>query len=361
MEYHFITAVWGDSFIDAYLRVVLPMQICPGNLGAFRGTKVLYRIFTPPEDRVKICRSPMYTRLQEIVEVDFVDIQREKGLDNLALMNRCHQLAIKEALKKNAVLIFLSPDCLISNRTFQYLVQSIEQGIRVVMIPALRLKKEIMLPVIESLFSSADIQKEGISSRELVKTALPYLHEISESLFWGKTISSRPSNLYWKLDEGNVLIRGFHLHPLLVWPERRKATSHLTIDDQFVSLACPNKKTWKVVADSDDIAVFEISNRERGEGGLLDRMPCNPWNVAKWTFGGAAPLHRWFVQHRLYMRSTDRSPSWHLPEQCSDEAVRKILWWAKLGFFVPIYKIRELRAKWRIRTRLKRLFSNLLG
>lgn len=336
MQYHLITVVWGSEFIEDYLKVVLPLQICSGNLGAFRQETALYRIFVPPEGRKQICESPVYQRLKNMIPVDFVDFFPEDGIQHIVLMNRAHQMAIQDALKIGAILIFLSPDCLISHNSFKKLIQFVQEGKRVVMIPGLRVNKKEMVCMLEQRVH----QEGGIPSRELVQLAIPFLHEISHSLFWNLRINTNPSAIYWKLDDGNVLIRAFHLHPFLVWPEKNIGISSTTIDNGFEKLACPDPSKWKIVEDSDDIAVFDITTKDRFQG-MLGDMPATYWKIAKWAVRGSLPQHRCYFKKKLYFKTTDRKSSWLQTEQESDFIVNKtlrLLYWGRVLGLDKAYK-----------------------
>ena len=92
MEFHLITVVWGHSYVDSYLKVDLPLQLCPGNLGAFKNRHAIYRIFTTTEDKETIRQSPIFKKLESLIRVDFIEIKRQATFDAIGQMNDCHQV-----------------------------------------------------------------------------------------------------------------------------------------------------------------------------------------------------------------------------------------------------------------------------
>ena len=78
-----------------------------------------------------------------------------------------------------------------------------------------------------------------------------------------------------------------------------------TIDDDLVSLACPNLSRQYVVSDSDEIVNFEISGPEH-----TIPSPCVKGSiegVCQWVVFQTNPLHRHLFQQCIKLHSTDLS------------------------------------------------------
>lgn len=101
----------------------------------------------------------------------------------------------------------------------------------------------------------------NFSSVELAELALQNLHPYIEKCFIkeGKTLE-RPSEMYFPLDEKNVLVPAFHLHPLLLWPRDHSALPPITTDGPyFLEKAVPDFQEWDVITDCSKAALFELS------------------------------------------------------------------------------------------------------
>lgn len=316
-----INVVWGKDFTEAFLKSSLPLQLCPGNIGSLPPGMGRYRIFTTRDDWETMQSHPSMKKLREMISVEFVEIGYGSS-DPYPLMNECHRRAIKDAYQENRALIFLCPDCLISNQTFQTILQNVQEGKRAVVTMTLRVKKEIMVPLIEETLKEDITYQNGIDSRRLVKLSMPYLHPMIEALcINNKQIHEATSQIHWKLDSENVLGYGLHLHPLYIWPETNAAYSG-AIDNDFILYACPTEEKWKLIQDSDEISVFEFSSTWWNSD--ISWVDSNPFNVAKWAIGKAYPHHWYFFNKPIYIHSSDFKQEWKGIEDQASEFIREV-------------------------------------
>jgi len=322
-----INVVWGREFTDSFLKISLPPQLCPGNLGCLIPGSARYRIFTTTEDWEYMQSAESMKKLMAMIPVDFIKIDHLLQTDPYQKMTICHNLAIEDANNEGRALVFLSPDCLISNQTFQTILKSIALGKRVVMVAALRLKKEIIAPIIESLYDNKNCYNLGLDSRYLVNVAMPHIHPLSESLiFQNEEINKNVSAIYWRLDSHNLLAFSYHLHPLFVWPETPETINSSTVDDGFVFHACPSTEKWEVIQDSDEMAIFEFSNYERTfRGGSPIMMYCNPFNVANWGNYNVKPHHWLFIKKPMLIHSSEYKLEWEPIEKEAYAFIQEVL------------------------------------
>ena len=316
-----INVVWGKNFTECFLKISLPLQLCAGNIGSLPPGMGRYRIFTTRDDWETMQSYPSMKKLQEMIEVDWVEIGYGSS-DPYPLMNACHRRAIKEAYEENRALIFLCPDCLISNQTFQTFFKNMREGKRMVATMALRTKKEIMVPLIEEILKEDNVWQNGITSRHLVKLSMPYLHPMIEALFINnKQIHAVPTQIHWKLDSENVLGYGLHLHPLYIWPETNAEYSG-AIDNDFIFFACPTEEKWKLIQDSDEICVFEFSSSSWNSDILW--MESHPYNVARWAKEKAYPHHWFFFNRPIYIHASDYRQEWKVIEDQASAFIQEV-------------------------------------
>src|SRR5262249_12839548 len=96
--------------------------------------------------------------------------------------------------------------------------------------------------------------------RELVKMSLPRLHPLSEAFLWDSPDYHRmPAHMYWRVGGEGGRLRWLHLHPTLGWPQETAVIPPRTIDNKFVSLACPKWEDVQIIDDSDDMFIPELS------------------------------------------------------------------------------------------------------
>jgi hypothetical protein len=165
------------------------------------------------------------------------------------------------------------------------------------------------------------------------------------------------------------LARCFHLHPLLIIPQVKQAMPTTpTIDGDYLTKACPNRKRVYVTQDTDDFAVFELSSITRTDylpkrKGQVVPNRASVLNVAKWTVGATDSYHRYFSTIPIKLHHEPLDDQWSMPIQESNKVVASILRCHKLMIvvlpFLPFLTraISWLRCRLRIRTRLRALLA----
>ena len=325
LQLHFITAVWGRTYTDLFLQVVVPNQLSAGNLLYFRDKpgSALFKIYTTKADAEYIRASPCYAQLAAAVPVEFVlfdDV--DLGAKYEALIE-CHRRAIRSADETGAALVFLSPDAIWSDGTFRRLWELGRAGTRVVMSGSIRVTKETFVPEYLARHYSAPTCSAGIGSRELVKLAMRHLHPLSQSLFWDSDhFGLGPSHIYWRVGEDGVLGRCFHLHPLMVNPQVRGLLPKSTVDADYTPLACPDPESLYVAEDSDEIACFEISARD--QFGTFAPNRFNAADVAFYARYWTQEHHRKFVHHPIRYHGSELSPQWKEAEEASARVLESV-------------------------------------
>lgn len=326
LNYHVVNVVWGRKYTDTFLQASLPLQMCSTNLGALPRNSTRYRIFTTQEDWEYMQSDPNMKRLQQLVQVEFIEIEPISFLlrecDYFCPLRDSHNQAVLDAKKDNAALIFLVSDLLISNQTFQTILKYASQGKRLLLVLGASLKKDEVVPIIRSLYQDPKMFDQGMNPRDLVYLAMNHLHPVAEALFaTNQEILHIPYYLYWKLDNYNMLGHGFNLYPLFVWPEFFK-TCHQTIDGVFPQVVCPSRDKWAFLQDSDEGVVFEISDLAQNNHNArlhFGMMRCSTENIAKWLKSSSDPhsCHRFFPQYPFYMHSSDMREEW---KEIADQA-----------------------------------------
>jgi hypothetical protein len=310
-SFHFITVVWGRRYTQSLLEVVLPSQLSPGNLPGLRerGANATYKLYTTSADADVIRKSPIFGRLSGILPVEFVLIDDVLLDRKYEAMTESHRRAIRSANAADAALVFLAPDLIFPDGTFDRVRQIRESGKRVILHAGLRVVKETFVPWYLSKLDPQDPLCLALSSRDLVRAAMNHLHPFARSLYWGSESFNRwPANIYWPVGDEGLAARGFHLHPLMIHPTRKDVEPLSTIDDEFLPLACPDREGWHVVRDSDEITVVDIT--DLSEFSVIPSAKASEFGVAFWMHYYAKPHHRWLATHPIRIHSGGPSAEW---------------------------------------------------
>lgn len=307
-----VIAVWGTAFTQVFLDVCVPNQLTPGNIGALpAGSR--YRVFTSREDAPALEASSALRRVNAVIPVDIV-VMRELSSESRNRFNRltaCHRRALIEAAESNAGLIFLMADHLISEGALAAALRRHSTGSRAVMCTGLRVNREAFVETLEARGGVS-----GVPSRELVSAALRHLHSFTQIHMIGSTRTSvYPIGVCWPVRGEGILARYCFLHPLLVDPLRRDVLPDGTLDEHYIKNTCPIREQVHVVADSDELVVFEMS---RADAVVTDtrRGGMSRWRAARMI--SRCDTHQqsyWTEPIRIH--SADCGPSWNSVEEQS--------------------------------------------
>lgn len=332
IRFRFVNVVWGKAYTDTFVRVCLPSSLTARNLPLVAANSdAVYRIYTTRSDAQIIQKSAAVARLSKLMKVEIVHVDAELPVDEhqppgavskYAAMSACHTHFIKTVAHEDAAMVFLSPDLVWADASLGRLLQLAESGKRLVMMCALRLQKETFLAALAQRGVTGS--GSGLGKRELMQLSLQHLHPETRSLVWdsGQT-NSWPSLLLWKAGEEGLLLRAFHLHPLMVRPTAVNIVPGGTIDDDYIARACPDRADEYVMTDSDEMLGFELSSRTSREE-LIVPGQHTPESLAHWARAHANARHQEFVQYRIRLHSGMSPAVWSEVEQRSDAIVHAI-------------------------------------
>ena len=338
-EIHIVNLVWGKGFLDLFLKITLPNQLTDKNLIFLSNqinVNVIYKIYTTDKDKKIIEASESYQKLSKYLKVEF-ELIALKDEFKYVTMNSCHNEALKNAFIKNAILVFLTADMICSNNLFKALYEYIMKGYRCIAVAGIRLSKQKFLYNVLKEAYTIDLPP-----RKLVKYALENLHAGSKALFArsNNIPSIWCSHFYYALGNNNLLARCFHLHPLLIWPEKK---INLTdpIDANLIRSTIKSKNKIKVIEDSDDLVLFELTDNDEIDvyGKSIKRKF---FYIANWCTRYTHNFNKFFIKHRIYFKSSDLDPQTKKIENQSDTIINKIFLLYKM-FYVFFKFITFLR------------------
>lgn len=331
MRFHIIEAVWGREYIDSFLNVSLPNLLTPGNLAAIASkTDCVFKIYTTSKDAEVIVNNHFFKQAGQLMDTEIISMDHLFNTHghsvpiSLLLMTQCHKLAVESAAGHDAALIFLSPDAVFTEGALDKVLQAALSGKRVFMTAVLRVCKESFIPRFVSRFRD-DKSHFPASPRAILKLAFDSLHPIMNNCFIeSDKFTKAPANLFWRVKEEGVLVRGLYLHPLMVYPRNSNATPLGAIDTDYLINACPDYSDYHVVTDSDEMAVVEFSAEEKRYD-LNDTLKFNILRYADYIGRWGNKIHHHLLKEKIRYHTHDLSPSWHGVEKESDKVINRAL------------------------------------
>ncbi|MDF1757000.1 MAG: hypothetical protein P1U74_01690 [Legionellaceae bacterium] len=280
--FYYIVVVWGDDYINMLLQVSLRCFLSENNIPGVSNLSTSKFLFvTTRRDYETISQSAIFKKLATYLEIVFVELD-SKEENVYSRMTRGYELATIIATEQQAYAIYLLPDCIISDGTFLSLEKYANEGRDVVLLPGPRVIKEKFLSLVQDL-NFADDEPLCLESRKLAKIGLSCLHDEFENYnYTKKKFTKWPHMVTFDVPgEEGLLIRAFHLHPLMVSCTNRETPVSFnmldTIDASFIQRNYTNLNAFVWERDSDNMILYSMtSEKERHESGLL-------WNKSEKT------------------------------------------------------------------------------
>ncbi|MBI4887436.1 MAG: hypothetical protein HY824_10100, partial [Acidobacteria bacterium] len=141
-----------------------------------------------------------------------------------------------------------------------------------------------------------------------------------------------PVNIYWRVGDDGMVMRGFHLHPLMIYPSRRVDTFASTFDDDLPLLACESPDDFHVAADSDEAFEIDLAEDDWCAEFPSFRSRPSPSYLASWAFGATNLHHRAFVNATIRIHATPLDARWDVAGRASDLVVRRVHRWLSLRY-----------------------------
>ena len=309
--------VWGEKYVDMLLDVALPCLLASGNLPALNNlSESRFLIMTTPSDAERIAASPVFKLLGTIVRAEFVDAPWIEGdLTFYLKASRGHQEAARIAAEHGAYCVYLVPDILMSNGALQFLVKMARSGKQAVMVPGIRVVRESILREVRSTYPSDSQGALNFSSRTLVDLGLRHIHISDQRYNWEHPhFSKSPVICTWNIPgEHGLLVRAFHLHPILMRINDANSIKLLdsnTIDDEFVGLNFGNWDSIHIETDSDNIVLFSLTDRDS----RIEPLQPNAASVEKLRAVAYShlsnPLHRYYFTKGIKLHSKELNEKW---------------------------------------------------
>ena len=331
----FSTPVWGAGHVGLFVNVGLPSLLAPGNLpGLTLNPKSRYLIYTLAEYEKDLKAAPSFQHLSRILPVEIIPILQEI-ISPHRVMSDCHVDSVSRAEEISGAVVFLPPDCIWSDGSMVRLEALTRSGKSVVHMSGVRLDRDGFVPELIDRYSEGRAVL-SLKSRDLVAMGLRHLHPIAHSHFFEEYEGElMPANLVWSVSGEGLLLRCFHLHPLMVKMQTPLVKFNSTIDDDLALRACPDSGRDYVVTDSDELLAFEMSGLNHAVGTICAKGSVE--GIAAWAQYGTNSRHRELVRHAIRIHPGPVTEAiWRAKEIESlkivevVDNVRRLPWWKLL-------------------------------
>ena len=317
LPFYYVMVVWGEKYVDMLLDVTLPCLLSPGNLPALPNrAESRFLIMTTAADRERILGSPVYAELNGLVQVDFVEAPwLESDVSRYTRASRGHQEGARIAAANDAYCVFLVPDILVSDGALPFLHRTAQAGKQAVMVPGIRVTKESILREIQSSPKNRTGAALEFTARELVGLGMRHVHPGDQLYNWDNPhFSKHPVICTWTIGkEPGLLIRAFHLHPILVKVNTAESVKLLdtnTIDDEFLGLNFPDWDAIHVETDSDNIVLFSLTEADERNVPLAANT-ATVEKIRAVAYGSLSnPLHRYYFTKAIKLHAEDLNEDW---------------------------------------------------
>jgi hypothetical protein len=307
---HVLLAVWGESFIDDFLKLSLPSLLAPGNLPALAENYPTRFVFlTRLRDVPVFERHPAYQRLKTICDIEFLSIEDlivQGGY--AATLTLAFDRAVRQTGEQmlKTYFVFLTSDYIMADGSLQGLMRYMQKGYSGICAGNFQVIKEEVEPFLSNHIQ-ADTHVLQIKPRELLKHSLQHLHPVTVASFYDQTITHnyRANRFFYRHEHQVMAGRFYLLHMLCIKPETMNYRIGSSCDYSFIPEMCPSGNV-AVITDSDDYLVVEIQEQKHE----LEFVQWGSYSLANLTYAlseWTTVRHRQNAEHSIYFHTRDVS------------------------------------------------------
>jgi hypothetical protein len=328
------TPVCGAPYVDRWLRYSLPTLLAAGNLPALAKQHPLKLLLcTTHEDLPRLLGSPVLKAARDIMGIRTIPLARDMAElavkvqgHKFTLMNICHNYGVDLAGQDDYGLICGLGDAIYTDGSFAEVARHIAAGKRAVVTQGL----DVQQGRLDALLAKFGVAPEAVSlripSRIFARIAAEALHPVTQSMVWSSPwFTHHPSVMYWPLEGHGVLLRGFHLYPVFLYPDRTGKIA-TTIDGDFLAYALSSLDDCVFIDDSDRFFFAGVSDQTKDE--FIPREPrrADPEAVARWMVRNTLPFQReLYIRRKIWLHDGDGCAPWRQVEEESDRVIDEIL------------------------------------
>ncbi|NKB54753.1 MAG: hypothetical protein GKS00_00285 [Alphaproteobacteria bacterium] len=223
----FNLAIWGETYVDKFLRTSLPSLMAPGNVPALAADDtVIFDIYTTEADQARLAASPGICALSEIARIDYEVIPAEfigfkktpatQAPDRLYFSGSNYLSAVK-AKALAADVTFVGTESLYSDRFFSESKTYLRDGYKAVLMSSLRARDDGLAAYLDMHDAVTD-HAIALDAEHLVDYTAKNLNPQTRDMFIGsgdQPIGQDVVALYFKTANG-FAGHSFQIYPALI-------------------------------------------------------------------------------------------------------------------------------------------------
>lgn len=290
MKVKIVVPVWGDNYIETFLNLSLPSQMCADGIPTLAQENVVsFVIYTTSDGLRKISTSPIIQKLASLVQVTYVLISSKPVADPYRIFSKAYAAEINKSSKINECVYLLNADIITSCEFYRETLNKIKLGYKAVNVTCPRAGLNGVEKYISSEYHTTKTLGYQIGAGAAKDIWLANIHPLMQLHEMPKLLSDdvHPSSFYWKSESGGVYIRSFHLYPILINPSGKKVGRAKTIDASALADLKISHKDIYTEGSNKDFFCFEVTIESR-------------------RFSGAGPADQ-LSTYLNYFRSCDKS------------------------------------------------------
>ncbi len=303
-----IVPVWGEKYVNAFLRLGLPALCAPGNLATRRSdARLSLWLMTRPEDVARLRSAPGVAAAARTLPVQVrVPAGADFARGGYAAFNACYLDALRAAYRDRAAVMPLTADQIWSAGSLDHLLDCAAHGARAVLAAGLRVL-EAAGPDLETALAAS---RAGLAPETLARLAFARLHPWDRALVHDAHNTAQPASFQlWQAGEQGLVLRCLHLHPAYLELSRRPGALRRTIDaGSLIREQCPDSSRLHVVADSDQAMHISLAPAE--QSAHLVAYPRGNWRaLANWALTMGISRHNLFyLRHSIRIHAGPVDP-----------------------------------------------------
>ncbi len=232
---YFGVVFWGKEFRGFFTDFCLPSLLSPHNIPSLeKRSGNAFLICTTCEDWAQIQKHPIFHVLKKYIEPVFLEIQQpEPGESKMHVMSQGHKAIASKMFEQNVYGSFIYPDTIFGDGVVAECQRLIKEEKKVVLAHCPRFANEGLLNELMKL----GLVKPGIPialpGAKLIELGIPHMHSEMRRNEWEAPYfyAEAPSLVWWKVDEGSLLVHTQTWAPLVVDYGALKKHDTQTLDE----------------------------------------------------------------------------------------------------------------------------------
>lgn len=331
------TIVWGESYVQDFLRICLPTLLSPGNLPGLRkhvGSRLV--LWTRAVDAEAVREAQAWRDLEQVIDCEIVPIDSllaGKSPSKYSLLGRIQTHAIKHFLDYDAF-VFIYPDSFWADGSLVNAVERLEQGYDAVLTYTPKVAREPFLAALKAANTRSNVRT--IPSRTLTRLSVENLHSVYNNCFW-----NRPSNgefagiAFWDVPGQGLALRCFHMTALYIrilhGVPAVFASFSGSFDEDYTNRLAPYLNSY-IVPSSDEVSGCTLEIDE-GQANEIVHANASVQQLWIWAERRAGTGHRHFATFPIRWITTEGTPDeavWSAAEERIQSSMRALDRWLSL-------------------------------